>query len=287
MKKIILILLLLLAVAAFAGQRHFDNKAADEADKVIAAYNQYADIDYGSVSAGLLDQSISIKDISLTPKGRNKNRTYRIGKLKIKNADTEPKVIPSFMNISLSEVVLNVDELGDQGKTFTELGYQQLQLDLDIDYQYNAESKQLEAKLDLDIDDAAQINTNFKLGNLDLTTVNWFYLLLTYSTITIHSVEIEYLDDSLALRSNQAAAKKQGISIEQVKQQQLDQLSKDIENASDPLSKQVYSAIYKFIENPNQIKATVMPDQPVSLGELFNTRNQARLIKRLGLKISS
>ena len=287
MKKFLAILVLVIAVGVFFAQQYINDRATKEADRVIAAYSQYVDVEYESVSAGLLDSSITIKGISLSPKGRNSNQTFKIGDLEIRNIDTEPNVIPAHLDISLNNMVFDVDELGDEGKTFKELGYDQLEVDLQLEYQYNVENRQLEANIEMDIAQAAAIKTSFKLGGVNLTNTNWLFLLLTYSTIKIHSVAIDYVDNSLAERLNQVTANKQGISVKQVKQKQLDHLNNDINTASDPLSKEVYSAIYRFIEHPDRLRVTVSPEQPISLGELFNTRNQAALIRRIGLKISA
>jgi hypothetical protein len=109
-------------------------------------------------------------------------------------------------------------------------------------------------------------------------------------SVMLHSIELKYVDDSLAVRILDMMAKQQGMEREQFAQQMsmaLPFMLSAINNQE--FQNEVATAAGAFLTNPGTIEVTVKPAKPMSAGEIMGIAQSAphTLPDQLNVKIEA
>ena len=130
------------------------------------------------------------------------------------------------------------------------------------------------------------IHAEFHISNIDLNPETLFFLLLSYPSIKIHSAELRYEDDSLVPRLQTFLAAQQGKTVDELLQEISEQIDKDIAKEENKFNKNALKALKKFVNDPDEIKITVSPTEPVPLGKLQGV-NPVKVPEVLNIKIKT
>ncbi|MCP3944075.1 MAG: hypothetical protein GY710_21715 [Desulfobacteraceae bacterium] len=265
------------------------NVAEAKIDDAIASVADYADMNYKNASVGLFDKNVHIFDVVVSPKGSSDK--VNIKEIVINNVydGDEDSAIPSALDISFNGVEIAIDQLGNDAQKIKELGYKDnLLLNFAIQYHYNKENNKINLnKLKIGAANVGDLDINFRLGNIDLSPEKLMGILFTYPQIELYGAQISYHDDSLMERLFKLTAKEQKKSVEQIKNEAIKTVEKEIEKEEDEFTKDVLKGIKGFIENPENLIVSIAPKKPLSLGQLLRVGDPKDMIKLLNVNIRS
>jgi hypothetical protein len=172
------------------------------------------------------------------------------------------------------------------------LGYQQLVIDASWNGSRDPAAKTLSIEdATLSIADAGDISISAEIGNFPapnaLRGPDGSDLA---GKITIQSLTVRYEDDSLTNRVLDMMAKQQGITGAEYAAQMAAALPFMLAALNNPaFQEQVTAALGAFLQNPQSITVEMLPDPPISGGELFNAafREPQTLLDRLKPTVSA
>ncbi len=276
-----------IVVGYLAATHHFEAKAEEELNNIFAEASHLVDITYEDVDLSLIGGELSISDIQIVTKDQKQTKTI-IDQVVIYNGDqNEDHFIPFYLDVEIKGLKISVDE--QQAQDLKELGYDKdfvINARLAYDYDEKAKFLKLE-RVNLGVADMGVYNAAVALGNIDLTSEDpMLSLLLTYHTITLHSGELSYEDDSLIDRIFTLEAEKKGKSVAELKGQFQTSIEKKIKKLKDDQSAvNTMQALSRFIQNTDKISISFKPEKPLALGSIAGENNKDRIISLLNIKI--
>jgi len=287
MKKFIVAGMVVFSVVIYLGIKMYASSVAEEkVNMAIAKFANHVDVDYGDVAADPFGLDVRMSDVLLSlPNSKDK---IFIKEIVIHEADDQSDV-PSFLDISLTGIEIDIKKLGNKAKDLLELGYgEKITLNFAVDYNYDKERGKINVdELKLGVNDVGELEVSFQLENIDLSPEKIAGIMFTYPQIMIHDAKISYRDDSLVARLIERAAKSQNKSVAQLKSEALRNIDRQIEEGGSEFIKTALGQVKNFISNPDEIAILIAPDKPMAVGRLLRTGNPGELIKLLNMEIKS
>ena len=152
------------------------------------------------------------------------------------------------------------------------LGYEEIILDINWDGARDPETQVATIDtLAVTMRDGGSISISGAFGNVPAVRPKEPEASMMYlSQMTVQSLKLHYIDDSLAGKILEAAAAKQGTTREQYAQQLAGALPFFLSMLQNPeFQNKVATAVGKFLADPKSLTISVQPDRPVSGAELF------------------
>lgn len=274
-------------IAVYLGVKMYaSNVAEKKIAKAIASLANYADVNYKKVSVDLLGLNVHILDVLVSP--AETKEKVKINEIVIYDVDQNSD-IPTFLNLSLNGIEVDLNELGSKAEDIRKLGYKdKLLLNFNIEYDYNKEKKELSLKqFKVGADDVGDIGVNIHLGNIELSTGKIGGIIFTWPQIILHDAKISYEDHSLVERLLKLAAKNGNKDVNDFRSYAIQEIEKEIEKEKDEFTKNALKEVRDFIEHPEQFSISIFPRKPLPLGRIMSVNDPKDIIKLLNMKIES
>ena len=290
MKKIVGVIfigiLVGLAAAYYGAKSHATDVAEKKVNRAIAKAANFADIDYRKLEVNIFSKEARILDVLIYPVTIQNKITIK--EIVIRDFDVESD-IPLSMSLSINGLEMDLDSIVENAPAIRDLGYEGVALfNLHVDYVYDRDLKNLHIeRLTLGAEDAGEININLHLGNINLSPLGMIGLIFTYPQVMFHKAGMEYRDASLMDRIFTLEAKKEGESLQELKQYLINEIKRQIEEQDDEYIKKTLMEIEKFIRNPKSLSVTAIPSRPHPLGRIMRADDSEDLIKLLNIQIKS
>ena len=269
-QKTILIILAVVVLASLAALFIIKNQRDAKAEKdVKEAVDQIGGSDimtYKDVSVGLFGSDINISDVKLgLPGGEATVENITLSEIPTEN-------IPESFSFSMDGFKVPVTEalFEDGYADLAAMGIDALDASLAFSFSQDKKAKTFDLdNLSISAKNMGSFSMNFTITNIDLD--NAFMYMFDQSSLNLAKAEITYKDDSLLSRTLELAAKEEGKSVEETKQEVLDEIDAAIESAEQggyPKAVAFYKEIREFVENPKSLTITFAPEQSVSLTKI-------------------
>ena len=221
-------------------------------------------------------------------------------------------VLPARSRINMRGLTIDVDKMKGKDQVVKEalkdMGYQTIQANIDYECTIDEHSQKAETILNVDLPDMGGVRFQLEIGGLGpllaigaskslwaagpqgLPPEAWAALGVGALALTVNRASLGYEDHSLVSRSIAAAARKRGISEEEVRAEALNLMETQRNAATEQIQRQVIDAALAFLKKPGVIGVNARPQPPVSYAELAALGlggNYAELMKRLKLTVES
>ncbi len=264
-------------------QRNIDNE--------IQKITQFADVRYDDLQMDILDQSIRLKDVVITPRFWKEEIHIDKGVFyDLKNEDG----IPSNIRFNLEGIYLNIARSNNLLKTYIEsMGLENVKADLECAVSYDKKDRVLSVQqIKLGADGVGKAELSLRLKNIDPDTIgslphNIVLLLITLSGISIESAEIKYQDETLMDKVITVAARQKSQQADDYYQSLVQRLELAFENETDPDVKKAIKGIQDFMKKKDKVSIMLAPKRPVPFGKLYWIRDLKRLVDLLGIKVAA
>lgn len=275
-----------LAAAYYGAKSHATGVAEKRVNRAIAKAANFADIDYRKLEVNIFSKEARILDVLIYPVTIQNKITIK--EIVIRDFDVESD-IPSSMSLLINGLEMDLDSIVDNAPAIRDLGYEGIALfNLHVDYVYDRDLKNLHIeRLALGAEDAGEININLHLSNINLSPMGMVGLIFTYPQVMFHKAGMEYRDASLMDRIFTLEAKKEGESLQELKQYLINEINRQIEEQDDEFIKKTLMEIEKFIRKPKSLSVTAIPSRPHPLGRIMRVDDSEDLIKLLNIQIKS
>jgi len=286
-KKYALLLILLLLLAGYIGARSYlSTLATKEVNAAITRISPYTSVQYKNVSVNPFTMHITISDVTLIPRGSSEK--MRIAAVVVNDIDKKSK-IPEWLSVEFRDIEADLSEGSEEAENLKKLGYtDKIFYDMDIDYIYDRQKKELFLKrFALSAKNMGSVAMDIHLGNIAFDQSQLIGLLFTYPSILLYDGKILYTDDSLMTRIMQSEAKKAQKDIADYKKMLIANIKEQASDQNDAHTKEVLTSMEKFINNPNKISISVLPQKPQPLENLMRLQDPAVLLQLLNLHISA
>ena len=252
-------------------QRNIDNE--------IQKITQFADVRYDDLQMDILDQSIRLKDVVITPRFWKEEIHIDKGVFyDLKNEDG----IPSNIRFNLEGIYLNIARSNNLLKTYIEsMGLENVKADLECAVSYDKKDRVLSVQqIKLGADGVGKAELSLRLKNIDPDTI-------TLSGISIESAEIKYQDETLMDKVITVAARQKSQQADDYYQSLVQRLELAFENETDPDVKKAIKGIQDFMKKKDKVSIMLAPKRPVPFGKLYWIRDLKRLVDLLGIKVAA
>ena len=280
------VIIVLAAIAAVGLKFWAASKAEDEVAKVAETMRAqgFMDMAYDDVGFSLMGMNVVIDNVRLNaPTGG----TYNVDRIVVRDFDLLNDV-PEHMTLEFKDLSVPVDErnFGPEWESFRDMGYETLTGDMVIDYRVDRANNRIQLKeFSFDVADMGRLTLSFTLGQINPDNVLAY--MMDPSAITVESVELAYTDASLVQRSLEQAARDQSVSPDELRAQALasmDEVAAEARTVGSARGMAVMQALQEFIKNPQRIRLTARPAQPVSVGSLMAAGNQYAIMDLLNVE---
>ncbi len=286
MKKFF-IMLIVIAVMIFGGKFYFDRSAAKQVEVPLNRANKFASVHYEKATMKLMGFHPQLNNVTISPHGSG--TATKIDRVIVYELD-ETHEIPFRLDIEFQQADIEVNEenFGAQADDLRQMGYEKsIRANVRVSYIYDIEKKEFQLRtFRVGAERVGHINAAFHLSNIDLNPQMLFMLLLTYPNIRFHSAELSYEDDSFLPRLQKFRAEQEGKTVEDVVKEMTDELDKEIAKEENKFNKDALKALKKFVKDPDEIKITVSPKEPIPLGQLQGM-DPVKAPEMLNVKIKS
>ncbi|MBM9519284.1 hypothetical protein JWG39_05540 [Desulforhopalus vacuolatus] len=281
-------IVIIAAVAWFGGKAWLNSKAAKEVDSAIVKMEDQTGVKatYKSVDISPFTSDGTLFDITLTTP---QNETTTVEKAILTNFDRKNE-IPAHATLKLIGVKTGGDN-AEVNEKLKELGYKKLPLaDVIGSYTYDHQKKALNVEeLGGQMKGIGSYVFKAQFGNLllDKENINSGAFLFSSMAITVKQASWTFIDDGLMTRLFNAEAKKQNISVEDLKEKLKNDTAQNMAMLGDsPQVRDLTIAVQAFINNPQRITILIRPKQPVSVGQLIQLgNNPAEIFSTLGIQV--
>jgi hypothetical protein len=284
------------AVAVVIGyvvlQRAANEKAAKEVDRALAPVQAFAQITYGGVHYGLLSGSLRVEDIRIEVDNWSDYpdeelelpEPVLIDRLVIEKVDRKSEV-PTYLALSVDGIQLDPALLEMESSELAWMGYTNtLRARLRLDYVYDAEERELQIRdYTIGVDELGSLSLSLHLGNLNLSD-EMMMLMMTYPQILVYGGALSWEDDSVTQRAMEAQARDQGRSVEELREEWLEDLKEEQAAAETPFERQALEAIEDYIQKPRRLTVMAAPDSPVALSRFLMIEEPLDLVDLLSLE---
>ncbi len=200
--------------------------------------------------------------------------------------------IPTNIETKLTNLVLPVSMLDRSARgPLTKMGYKTIKLSYNDGLKWNEADKALNIFTNLDMVDGGSYQFSATLGGLPKmlfeTPAAAPGLLIG---ATLKNASFKFTDASIIDRGFGYVAKQQRTDVETLKKQVVDLIPLGLAKLKNPdFSKSVSDAVRTLLENKGSISASIAPETPVPLIELYTTYSTApqTLVDRLKLKVEA
>lgn len=286
----ILLFLLILAVLVVVGYFFLHSYAKDKAEENVAAFfgqlDGVAEASYGDVDVDLLGRSAVVHDMKLSFLG---GQSFSVDEFVLRDYE-EDNGWPKAADFSVRgvEVPVTPENMDDAYDMFSDLGMKTVTFDFDMAYAFDEHDDSFKlSDMALKVRKLGSLGVSFQLDNVDFDT-----LVATEGasaiTLALSDAEIRFEDDSFIEMALKAGALEEGKTTEQVLQEGLDEIDKEIASAKDNGDDQTVEALEafkKFVKNPGTIAITMRPKHPVSILSLVDVQDVATVMEKLNMKI--
>ncbi len=258
------------------------NFAEKRVNESIAEVSDFVKIEYQRVDVDLVRFDFHLSDVLVSPIGTEEK--VKIEKIVIKKLDHKSD-IPAFLDVAVKGI--EIRQLKKDAMAIRELGYDdELLLNFHFNYHYDKQKKELNIKkISVGADDAGQLETQFRLGNIDFNTKNIFAILFAYPRILIHDAKVIYKDNSLVERLMKFGARKENKDVKEYKNDLLQKIKEEIEKEKSDFNKTALNAIKDFVEDPRELSISASPERPQPLRGVIGVDNPKDLIQFLKIRI--
>jgi len=283
--KIIGVVLVVLIIGGyFAVEFAIENNIRTNLDEYIEKNKQFGTLKYSDLSICLAKRELVVSGIELTPLGSL--NPIILDSVTVDKFKKGSSGVPQELSFTAKGLHIDARQIGPQGRSLLELGYDFLLADIGLDFAYDQEKKELHLNdLSYGAESAGFVNMNFHLSELDLENFNLFSLMFAIPKVKLHSGGFKYADDSFFERSMKVAAVKQGKTPEQILVEAEATLDAELAKAKDEFSKKVLNTLKQFVRNPKQISISVLPPEKVSIQKIQETKDPKELVKLLNMKV--
>ncbi len=292
MKKLFpIIIILLIFVGAYYGIKSYaSNTAEKEIDVFLEEAKEFADIKYDDVEIEPLSQSLSLKNVSVSP--NNSNDEIKAREIIVKDVDTNTKQgeIPQKLDIEFKGLLIDNSYVGKEDLQLLEdLGYDidKVEMDLKVDYDYNKNDKELKINnLTASIDEMFDVELNAHISGINIDPKNPEMSAMSMAFASLHNFSLSFKDDSFVDRIFEQSAKQKGVSVAEMKADAKKEIKQMLADAEGNQLKQILSKIEKFIQNTDDISISASPRKPVNFGVIgMNNGNPAKIIEDLNIVV--
>lgn len=205
--------------------------------------------------------------------------------------------IPQSISIKIEGMEIKAEEIDDPDAraAITDLGYEMLNLDVALDWQWDSASSGSEiGPIKVTVANAGGYELTTSLGGITrelLTAKDSEEAMELAQQITLKSLLLQYTDDSATGRALALAARKIGVSEEDVVALWLNQVRQGLAEAEMPESfnEMVMTAMQKFLADPKNLSISINPPQPIPAAQIMGSVmfGPAALIPLLNIKVSA
>ena len=291
-KTILGIAVILVLVGTYIGIRSYvDRSVKRQVDREIERVSSFAHIRYEAVDVDFWEKKIRFTGVFLSP--RLLNDHIRMDELIVYPPEEKSDAIES---IRFSLKGIRVDPAQTDGLLspwIKSLGYEDIRADVACHGTYDSARRILEVKqFHAGAGPMAEMTLRLTLENIDLDQMasaseNAILLLTTLSSVSIAAAELTYKDGSLVGKIVESEARRLGQSTETYINGMSERIERVFENRSDPHIRNMLDTLFGFLRAPDAITIRMQPERPVPVLALFWARKPDRILKMLGVEIST
>jgi hypothetical protein len=274
-----------IAIGLYTGASIFTSKVAEaKIDDMIADLDDDVVVEYKNAKVNLLGANLTVNDVSVAPT-EAPTQVVNIDQIIVRDF-ADQAGFPTRIDASVKGIhVGNSPSTAIAAPFLAQAGYSgDLALDLDTKYTYDKATAEVTLEqFRLGADEVGHIDVTFKLGNVDPQAV-------PSDTLTLHSVEIVYQDESLVENLLLSMATQSNQDVQQFKTQLKSDLAQNAQffvSPDSPAAMNVVNEVTAFIEKPNGFSISVQPEQPLLISDLTAATNPQAWIDLLNLEIQS
>ncbi len=314
--KIVVPVLILAIIGLFVTKSIITGKVEEKIQTYLAKSEQYAKVEYGSLSVCLLSQSVTLTDVTIAEKNSTTDKKVEIEKVVLGGTDIEA-TIPKSINCDVYGI--NMGDAAYDGQEFNqlrELGYDKPKLDCHLSFKYDESTGKIGYEnISLAIEDMGELKISFLLSNclLDMNKVEKLKKLSekgedeiqkevlangdvfdlfqegkSYNDITLDEISISYVDASLMERVVKQKADEMKIEPQAFKDQMKAMLPMVIPpDMQGTFNEDVMKTITNFIDNPSSLTIISKPEKPLSILEIMSEPSKDKLISKMNIKLES
>jgi hypothetical protein len=252
----------------------------EKIDNAIKIASRFVQVEYGSISANIFTNRITINNITLTS---SKFKPITIDSLSYKIHATDQNFLASYLSLQLKGASFDVSKANINANTAMMIDLLKLKkiiTDMDLDFRYIAAKKTILLKFSQTLVGHCKIQFALIANHFDATS-----LMQNYSS-EIKSMRFEYTDQSLVPAIISIVSKKMNITKEQFIAGVEMRINNDILKSQDPKHQQMLKQIVEFIKKPGTLTIDATPETPISLAEL-QLLSPEKAADRLNLIITS
>ena len=289
-RMMILIGMVVLCFAYVALQKYLNIKAEKKIDHIISGIRSYADIQYNGILVDPISRKVHINNITITPK--SSLESLSISELILYQCDVKNR-IPHTLHFAIKDFKICQDNIRllKLGPYFNELGYSELKVDFDLEYRLDKKDESLVInKMVIGAENAGRAEFYLKLNRFNLTRIlnssnSTENLSKTLPFVLISEASLNYADDSFVSRFLERLARRGNRPAEYLIHDISEDLQKRIGDSNEVTRIQL-KALIDFINNPDKIKITAYPENPVPLANFLWLRDLNDLIDLLRIRIN-
>ncbi len=282
--KIGIISLIILLIGVYFGLKAYAAHVAEEnINRTVNRASGFVDMDYQKVSVDLFGLDTHIKNVRIA--GINRKRAVKIDDIVIYRFDHRGRV-PGSLHVGFKGINLDLDQLGKNAAVLREMGYSHIKADTELDYIYDpAQQTFVINKFQTGAAKLGDITLTGRIANINLSPASLPVLLFTFPNILLSQAELTYCDHSFVNRLLELAARKRGQTYDAFMKELNAKLENEIAGHSDPSLKQGIRSLKQFLNDPDTVRISISPDEPVSIGRLQDIKDGNELIKLLNAKV--
>jgi len=275
----------LLVVAVIAFKMISSSMIENKLDEALSEIPQGM-ISYENASMDLFGFDIHVSDIKVNISGSPEKT---IEEIVIHSFDNENK-IPEYLNIEVNGIETNMDDLKintEMSKIVDGLDYKEFKSDLVLNYSFDKEKKEIDIKeFSMRLQDAGEIKFKAELGGINSLEQLPMLLFANQRALLIGESSIVYKDNSLTKRLFEMSAKNAGITVDELKQNLINDFSASL-NKENKYEVAFSEALIKYIKNPKSFEIEIDPKEKISLSSMQRATSPEDLLKLLNLEISA
>ncbi|MFW6240982.1 MAG: hypothetical protein ACOC98_10230 [Thermodesulfobacteriota bacterium] len=279
-------ILAVLVVGGIGLQLYANQTAAKRVEAAFASAEAHdVKITHEGVRYNLMDGQVTVSRMVLTPTGEEGASPLKIDEMVIREID-EGQEIPAFADVSIRGVQLTGETFG---KGFSEglkqLEYGDLRADLDLAYRFSGDRTEINVEpVRLSIPQVADLECRIHLGNLVPIETAHPSAVAGFPTWRLHSLDLQYADQSLAPRIMKAVSEQNGINAQEIIQTTIDQILK---SGPPPAIAEGLAQARRFVGNPGTLTLNAAPEEPMPLQQVVFPENPLLLLDTLGVTLKA
>jgi hypothetical protein len=291
-KTVIGVSLALLLVGIYIGiQYYVDRSATNAVNRELEKISAFAEIRYEDLNIDLFKKRLRLENIRLSPKSFDDK--IIIDELTLHQPGTASETAE---NIQVQIKGIRIDPAHPGGflkPVLRDVGYEDIRLDLECSGSYDPEKQILEiTHLKAGAQQVAEATLRLRLENINLNQIknlpnNLIILLTMISGVSIASAEFNYRDDSLVNHIYKSQARRKGQTVEAYVQTLTGRIKDMIRDETDPRTRHIFKSLHDFLLAPDTLNIRIKPKRPVSVFSLYWAREPSKLLKILGVAVST